>query len=845
MPEQLSKELVPFKTIILSLASYAMHPKLDLLIEKLTPTEKPSTRFLIKVEIKRLSKPCPYVIDLRNYFTECKPVQYQHLCHYLDEISKTLFLESVEKNNGLFTMNIYNEINEDAKQRHLKLVKQTRKNEPSSQIKAQQVKSFSLINENICNDKQLKVFSNCKVFTYDPIGMSRQSKEEIGHSVTVHDLNPQYCVIKAPLETIDNQSKVIYLWLYNHDRQLEFHQDIILKYTIEDFKAAQSNSFTHYRLKLHITSNAKMTGYLTDLLNSINQTANDLLAKQIKPLVDSVYAKSHEQFVMNNTQDIVMVCAPYKTGWRPTSGLQTPSNSALWDFFSSAENTDPLARLFCDSSLQSALDNNHEFDQYAYVLRHNYQENGINKDQFIILWQQQLIDDLEAQKYFKNHVLNGNYRYIRFSFKQIDAMSDAYNPCAVPSYTSPDIAMLNRALGKQVSDKLKASNYLAILSDVTEINVILGLSKLFKVKEKLRSTDAPLKCPVSYALPLLQRRSPMEVVTSEGIDLRSEDRFDIEFAVTITRCGNQSCTVSGFTENISIQGLSIKLGKSFPYLSGEEVELSIAIPHKAKTVTLTQQKYKIIAGKDPLNLHLCISANEARHAASWMIRAYIYQNMDTLKPSGFEEDQTYGFEKALRNIYAKNHSTIPFFINKNKQKYFINSLATSKNSAIKSLVFESENSAETLVNLVQQEKFSNYCLSLIKQIDESQSTKSFYLLILPRNTSSNSKQAFWFNDINQLQQSGKLAEVINKIRSLGEPSILRVQLAKSHQIMDKYFREELQYLAQISSQKADELVNTIEQVSAIGEISDHTEQMLELIDHWILKKEPLKLANVG
>lgn len=58
MPEQLSNELVPSKTIILSLASYAMHPKLDTLIEKFTPTEKPSTRFLIKVEIKRLSKPC-------------------------------------------------------------------------------------------------------------------------------------------------------------------------------------------------------------------------------------------------------------------------------------------------------------------------------------------------------------------------------------------------------------------------------------------------------------------------------------------------------------------------------------------------------------------------------------------------------------------------------------------------------------------------------------------------------------------------------------------------------------------------------------------------------------------
>jgi len=846
MPEQLSKELMPFKTIILSLASYAMHPKLGTLIEKLTPAAKPSTRFLIKVEIKRLSKPCPYVIDLRNYFTQCEPLQYQNLCHYLDEISKTLFLESVEKNNGLFTMNIFNEINKHAKQRHLKLVNEQRVHQPNNQIINSSIKRFSLINENICNDKQLRTSSSCKVFTYDPIGMSTESKEKIGHSVTLLDLNPQNCVIKAPLETIDNQSKVIYLWFYDHDQQLNFHQDIVLKYNIEDFKAVQKNAFMHYRLKLNTKSNVKMVGYLTSLLNSINQTASSLLANQIQPLVDSVFAKSHEQFVLNNTQDIAMLCAPYKTGWRPTAGLQTQNNQALWDFFTTAENNDPLARLFCNASLQSALDNNHNFDQYAYVLRHRYQENGVDKTQFIILWQQQLVDDIAAQSYLKKHILNGDYRYIRFSFKQIDAISDALNPSAVPSYVSPEIAMFNRALGQKVSAKLKVSNYLALLSDVTAINNVLGLPKLLNIKDKLHSTDTPLKCPMSYILPELERKSPMEVVTVKTDDLRGEDRFDVEIPVTITRCGHQPCSVNGFTENISTRGLSIKLGKSLSYHAGEEVELTIAMPYKGRTVTLSKQKYQVIAGRDPQSLHLTIiSSNESIHAASWMLRAYIYQNMDTLTPSGFEENQTYGFEKALRNIYAKNHSSIPFFIHQDKQKYFINSLAISKNSTIKSLVFNDINSEETLVNLVQQEKFKNYCLSVINQSDKHKPIDSFYLLILPRNPKNKNKQAFWFNDINQLQKNGKLEEVVNKIRLLGEPSILRIQLSKPHRVNNKFFREELQYLEQISSNKADELVRTLEQVNAIGEISDHTEQMLELIDQWIFKKEPLKLANVG
>jgi len=624
MSEQLSTELEPFKTIILSLASYAMHPKLDILIEKLTPAQKPSIRFLIKVEIKRLSRPCPYVLDFRSYFAECEPVQYQNICHYLDKISKILFLDSVEKNNGLFTMNIYNEINIQAKKRHLKAVEQHKLTKHNYQIKTESVKSFQLVNDNICYDKQLNIFPRCKVFTYDPLGMSRKGKEEIGHSVTLLDVNPQNCVIKAPIETINYQDKIIYLWFYDHDKQLNYHQDIVLQYSIEDFKEVQSSPFTHYRLKLNTVSSSIMVGYLADLLHRINRIAGELLVNQVQPLIDSVYAKSHEQFVLNSSQDIAMVCAPYKTGWRPTAGLQTRSNQALWNFFSTEGNNDPIARLFCNPSLQSALDNQHKFDQYAYVLRHHYQENGDDKDQFIIIWQQQLIHDIAAQNYLIKNVLNGNYRYVRFSFTPIDVLSDAYNPSAVPSYVSPAMALLNRTLGKQVSEKLKKNSYLAVLSDVTEINTVLSLSKVLNIKDKLQSTDTALKCPTSFLLPLLQRKSPMEIVKVKENDVRAEDRFDVETPITITRCGNKPCTIHGFSENISTHGLSIKLSKPLQYRAGDEIQLSITMPYKNKIVTLPKQKYQLIGGKDRLNLRLVISTLESRHAASWMFRDYIY-----------------------------------------------------------------------------------------------------------------------------------------------------------------------------------------------------------------------------
>ena len=849
MSEQLDEKLSPFKTIIYSLVSYAMHPKLDTLIEKLTPNERPALRFLIKVEIKRLSKPCPYTLDFRSYFEDCEPVQHLNICHHLDEISKTLFLESIEQNKGLFSLNIYNEINNHAKQRHLEAEKQRAENKAHSKIEIDPVKTFSLINNNICYDQALNLFSRCKIFTYDPLGMSRKGKVEIGISATIIDLNPHNCVLKAPLSSLSEDTKIIYLWFYDHDNKLDFNDDIVLQYNIEEQKSIQFDSYTHYRLSLNKVSDSKMIKRFSDLLVKISCVQKKLLKNQIQPLSDSIFAKSHEQFLLNTTQDIAFLCAPYKSGWRPACGLQTHSNQALWDFFSSQGDNDPLTRLFCSDNVQHALESEQNFNQYAYVLRHRYQtkiaEKLIAKEQFIIVWQEQFEQCELAERLVREFVLNGDYRYVRLQLSKIDAQADGYNPSAVPSHVGPAMALLNRPLSKQVKGLLNASNYFAVLSDVSEINTVLLLDKILKEKEKLHATDAPIDCDEKYHLPRLQRKSPMEIVRVKENDFRVEDRFDCTLNVKVTRCGKVACDIKGETQNISTQGLSIILAQALSYKAGDIICLTLEIPYKNKLVTLSKQNYQIIGGSDDKKLRLLINTTQSRHAASWMLREYIYQHMDSLKASGFNVKQTYGLESALRNIYAKNHASVPFFIQQDKRQWFINSVATNQYSTIESLAFTDNSANKVLINLIEQEKFRNYCLSVINRISKNNPVEVFYILTLPRSVKDTSKQAFWFNDIKQLQQAGHLTEVVEKIKALGKPTILRVQLTKPHRIMDKYFSDELQYLGQLSARKVQELSSVMEQVAGVGEITDHTQQVLALIDRWLNVVEPLTLANAS
>lgn len=842
MAPQLNNDLVQFKTIVFSLLSYATHPKLDTLIIKLTPKLVESTRFLIKMEIRRLAKPCVLIMDFRAYFDDCVPVKHQNAYHYLDKISKTLFLSSVEKNNGLFSTHLYNELNEKAKKRHRAMVSDQESAKLRSKIAIEDIQQVSLVNRNFFNEQPVNAESKCRLFGYDPLGMSYKGKINAGIEVIALDLNANGCVIKTPLETVTDCNQPIYLWFYDHDASLDFQQEIVLEYTVEDHKKVQSGKSSHYLLKLSQCSESKMLIALTDLIAKRMQLSNQSQQKQIEPLISSINAKCHEQFLVNNTVDIPMLCAQYQTGWRPSTSLKTPSNQSLWQFISDNTGHDALARLFAHTGIQTALNNQREFDDYAFLLKHEYSHNALNHQQFIIIWQSQLDDDYAARTLLAKYILNGNYRYLRLKVLPINAQEDAYVPSAMPDYINPAMALLNRPHSKQTLTLLKASTQLAILSDVTELNDVLAISNALAVRKIKFPETAALKCPEKFTLEKLARKSAMKVVSIDNDDLRAEDRFEHKIKLTLTHCNNQSMAINGISINISTRGLLIQLEKAIKLKAGANIRLTMDVPYRGKTLSLPNQAYQLLASQDKGVLRLAINGPENKHLACHALREFIYQEMDELTYSGFEQNSIYGLQRAMRNVYANNHLSVPFFINQDKRQWHISSIAMNHHTKIKHFNDKNVTTQHLLLKMVEQEKFRNYCLALLNKLNSKNLIEVFYIITLPKKSQISEQYSFWFSDIKQLQENGRLSEALDKIRILKDPTILRVQLSKPNKIIDKYFRDELNYLEQISSPSARDLKDNMALMTGIGEITDHTEQVLQLFDSFINKTELAKVS---
>jgi len=279
------------------------------LFDKILSGESASDKFLIKMEITRLSKPCQRIIDLRDKsLLECKPFTYKNTLHYLDEHAKDDFEKCIDIYKE-YTIGVFEYVSKE----HLRRKKQLQ-NDKSAQTAStsinQQCQLISLSETNkraaprmfFVSDIELEFedgtkteaqttnisISGLRVKLKDPIKIS--GKKIINVSFT--GLKKEYIDSEAlglahyTLVGQNTLEDIQYLYLNYNDNDrtfIKFIQDFIRanqhKYKIDVsyyYQLAKNKLLTHYYLtnsnKVVIALNVKSsTPYLFSIENKHNK----------------------------------------------------------------------------------------------------------------------------------------------------------------------------------------------------------------------------------------------------------------------------------------------------------------------------------------------------------------------------------------------------------------------------------------------------------------------------------------------------------------------------------------------------------------------------------------------
>jgi len=820
MNSVISAHLQRFEKQILSLVPYANNERLEYLVGKLLPEENSSRHLAVKNEIKKLAQQSNKSIDLRTLFSDSKMVEHNQVLHYLDSAGEQLFKQKLVEYQNLYTIGIYHEVYEDAKNRA------DQKNNYSNTSKLDgftidKTEPKPLVNQNrIINDlKQLN--SACKVFINPIMGMTSQGKKEVGITANIEKMNNQKVVIQTSNALQNVTADRVYLWLYDHHEDIDFTEELELGFLIIDKQKSLVSKKFEYLLKFSSPLTEKQMRVL--FAHYLRQKKLAIIGpteRFIQPLFDSVTSKGYEQLYLNKTHDIPLLCFKNENQWHAKIAMKTSGNDDLWNFFSDEEQNFHLPVLLGSEDIQRALDERNTVDKYAFILKSSFQ----NKFVYSLVWYDDMVSNRSVKMVFNNYFKDGLFRVIKISSSYINSAEDAYVPSALPCHVHPKMAVLNRAIPKAALDIISDCDHMITISDITSLYETIYQPCQGEI------TQLETLLPKRFQLSAVDELSDTEIVTAENDDSRSEDRFILSFSMAITRCNSVVTNISGNTKNISVQGLLVQLEKETKFKAGEEIEIELTVPFVEQERTVKKQKYIVLGYDSHGAVRLLMNSIESKHSACRAIRKYIYQHIDSIEACGQRGSRIYGLQKAMRNIYAHNHFSIPFYLKATKHQQYINAASFSGNSSLKHLVYKNENSEEIILNLLSNEKFRDSCLSIIAALAYKKlPARAFYILVLPKDHSEDEAYSFWYRDLSVLKKSSQLQEYTNKVSSHGKPAILKVELKRSDKVQNMYYRDEISYLKTLDKDLAHDLESQLDNTIGIGEVTDLTDIAIEMI----------------
>lgn len=825
MSNVISPHLQKFEKQILSLVPYASNDRLAYLIEKLLPDESAGRQLAVKNEIEKLAKQATKSIDLRSLFTDCQMVKRNKVKHYLDPEGKEFFYKKLKEYHNIYTIGLSMEVYKDAEERAKKntlfddqaFSDGVEKSKKFAEFKVDKTEPQPLVSKNKIIQEAKKLNSSCKVFINPIMGMTSVGKKEIGITSSIEKMNNRKVVIQTASEIKANK---IYLWLYDHHQEIDFTEELELGFEVIDSQKYSNNKFEYLLQYSSPLTEKQMRVLFGHYLKQKRLATIGPTERFVTPLSDSITSKGYEQLYLNKTHDIPLLCFIKNDVWHAKVAMKTSGNDDLWHFFSDANQEFKLPVLLGHPDIQQALHDRSNVEQYAFILKSIFNKTVC----YSLMWYDDYVKDKSVKAIFNQYFKKGHFRVVKISSSNVNSVEDAYVPSALPSHVHPKMAVLNRQPPKAALDIINDCNNMITISDITSLYETI----YHGVNDEVLPIDTPL--PERYQLSMLESQTELEIVTAENNDERREDRFALSFEMAVTRSNNLATRINGITKNISVQGLLVSLDEETKFRAGEEIEIELSVPFTEKARVLKKQRYLILGYDHEGAVRLLINAIESKHMASKAIRKYIYQHSDDIEASSVLGSRVYGLQKAMRNIYAHNHFSVPFYLKATKHQQYINAASFSGNSDLKHLVYKKENSEDIILNLLSNKKFRESCLSIIAVLAHKKlDARAFYILVLPKVTNDNEEYSFWYRDLSVLKKSSQLQSYTKKMSDLGKPAILKVELKKSNKARNMYFRDEVSFLRGLDKELAHDLEIQLENTIGIGEVTDLTDIAIEMI----------------
>ncbi|MEN3160351.1 PilZ domain-containing protein [Alkalimonas sp. NCh-2] len=810
-------------SIIERLKSSVQTSDFDQMFAVLTSELPKSKQFLLKMELKRLSQPCDFYIDLRGHVDgTVHTYEYEGKTHYMDDNAVEVFEQGI-RDYGRFTLGVYEDVmNTDNNYRVM------HRKETEARIK--QV----LSNEQGLSDAEL---------TAEPVtrhlarsvqfgSYLNRSEERMNYSITVEivlgngkkysaqttDISVQGCKLKLArqIKLAENDQLGIFFreleQEYTLDRNNPIHYQIV-EISLLDQKTQQ------LRLK-RLEQSSQQEQEFTHFIDRFIRANKRRYKLNLDNALDAVIVKGYEQFYVPRTSSLPVFISVRQGKSHPQCALTTENNRASFHYFQDELQRSVLPQVLSAKRLKQLLQLP---EGQRQTLLYCFTHASKGKLYFYSATEAELATENGLSALFLGFgASKKSWKVFQLSFLN----------------TSSEYSQLHFQLPGDTSAGTKAKNTQLLDAYLTPLRFIVSLTDISTDSssswyQQLSYDKSAVRALNQFAHAKLNQLPFCEAIPVKYVNLRSEDRYLYKTTVQLQNAQEQKLP-DAFSRDFSPNGMQVETMLPTQLKRGDLVRLNLPELQKiSNKFQLKQLLYEVMAvSKSGTIMNLKVVENDDGHQGKAFFQLLIQNNRSKLTVAE-EQVKHPGLAPALRNMFIKALNSFPFYLHRKGIRYEMKAIAQGGQPNSLHLLLAQLSTEPEHLNIEPLLKHNAVNLafaSQLKQMKRQDPPKNYelYLKVTPKADTKPELSCHYDYEFNN--EPEKKAFIAQLIADEAVLFCYRIWLSRTGRPDSDFIAQELNYISQYAIHKAKLLEEELWSVVGVGELVDITDELLLRLD---------------
>ena len=756
-------------------------PDFDNIFSRLTQGESNNTRFLLKMELKRLSTPCVRSVDLRARHSAI-PFAHSGIQHFMTQEDIEVFHAALTTYHGKYTLGVYEAVMSAQKER-LKHDSQ-QEGDPQHDPHRFEIDSIQFASYYHRREERMH-FSSPVLLRLGEVAAIQAKTSDIS-------LGGLRLLMTEPVAfEVGDLCQVTFTGLQKESPAAVIDEPVYYQIMGEELR---DNRF--WLKLLRADSDPELDRYLHNFIE-INKLRYRI---SIDYLLSSVEVKGYEQYYLPRLTGLPLF---FSKSPAPTllHVLKSENNQAVLEYWRDERNVDRLAGLFNPLRMERLLAQPQNHKQcWIYSFTHTVRSHIY----FFSATSEELENSGLRDLFFTVGAKRPSWRVFKLDLEAIQL-----NQQGLKSLINiEDLPPAHVTSVEQHLDLLGYVGQLTVIDDDAHRQDYLTDALADYKANQLHMFAHELEVP-EFELELLHY-----------VQLRKERRYMHKTAVAVK---NGSQTLVGWTRDISTQGLQIELEQPMACSDGDVIRLTLPkLQALTRDMKLNDLPYKVVhANPARTVLNLSIFGDAETHIGRRFFQRLIDSNPDKLKLAR-ELRRLSGMSRALRNLYTYHLFNTPLYLSKNKPNRLGMLGAIDKPRPLQSLLSDSAiDKPFNMLPLFQGELLKRILLIPLRQLHRNDAPRLCEVFI-SRQHDRQGNLCYDSRLESDFPSTEAKRQFVRQARQQGRFYSVRLHLSRTGRPDIDFIAGELDYVAKYAIHKARQLEDSLWSIIGICDMMDTT-----------------------